>query len=437
MYVYIWDLGNSGGTSYKDALRKRHVVAGWWATWLDCVSSASGCYDSDRVMIGNVGSKSPCSFMMVFVFTYFGLSLRWRRDWKSWQGFHINLLCLVKSRRRRRQHCWSSHITQYSGTNGYCNGCRLYVCRSSTHSLKGILTQRRLITILAQRCGRNCGHRELWTWLLLVVWFKDASNIFHSEAPKSNTSVYPSTKLYHFSLLRWMMYPHPTQQVTMLDWDNARPRLPFVGSFECHPKRNRIAAAVCPGMEEAGANVEMWRGGGRPSIHWAERRVKHQGCPGHRCTGQEGARVESGCCGRRRHRRGLVMLSCWFGVVVVVAKGLVVVIEVFLGVFGSHSNQYRKISLKSQYITHSLRFMIGKERCYIEHTCSFAVFHFWPWGMESYMFEGGSIVLFILAHRWVSGLVPIFFDPLCTHVCWCSLYRPLTQASHTQLVSTL
>ena len=50
---------------------------------------------------------------------------------------------------------------------------------------------------------------------------------------------------------------------------------------------------------------------------------------------------------------------------------------------------------------------------------------------------GGFIVLFFLAHRWVSRLVPIFFDPLCTHVCWCSLYRPLTQASHTQLFSTL
>lgn len=97
------------------------------ATGLDCVSSASGCDDSDPVMIGNVGSKSPCSFMMLFMFTYFGLSLRWRRDWKSWQGFHINLLCLVKSRGRPCQNCWSSHITQYSGNNGYCNGCRLYV----------------------------------------------------------------------------------------------------------------------------------------------------------------------------------------------------------------------------------------------------------------------------------------------------------------------
>lgn len=329
--VCIWDLGNSGGTSYTDALSDLIGLC-IICQWMRCVG--------DRVMIGNVGSKSPCSFMMLFMFTYFDLSLRWRRDWKSWQGFHINLLCLVKSRGRRRQNCWSSHITQYWGNNGYCNGCRLYVHMQVQYPFTKRNSCSKKIILLAQRCGQNCGHGELWTWLLLVVWFKDASNIFHSEAPKSNTSVYPSTKLYHFSLLWWMMYPHPTQQVTMLDWDNARPRLPFVGSFECHPKRNRIAAAVCPGMEKAGANVEMWRGGGRPSIHWAERRVKHQGCPGLRCTGQEGARVESGGCGRRRHRRGLVMLSCWFGVVVVVAKGLVVVIEVFLGVFGSHSNQY-------------------------------------------------------------------------------------------------
>ena len=52
------------------------------------------------------------------------------------------------------------------------------------------------------------------------------------------------------------------------------------------------------------------------------------------------------------------------------------------------------------------------------------------------MFEGGFIVLFILAHRWVSWLVSIFFDTLCAHTHACLLMFSLSAPDSSQSHST-